>query len=170
MKANRFIIVGIALSVLMSAASLAWQAKESAPFAKFFRPLNASTITEAEFRSLKVEFQLLRSQTPPLNGIYPPELNFSSVDRSLTILVPVVSESLPANYDERKKTFNETVELCHAMVGYEFGYPPDGTYVIEFRDTKKALMATAKAIKSNQKLPPDTGLVAEYKNGKLTMR
>jgi hypothetical protein len=39
MKANRFVVVGVILSVIMSAAALAWQTKENAPFAGFFRPL-----------------------------------------------------------------------------------------------------------------------------------
>jgi hypothetical protein len=171
MKANRFVIGGVILSVVVSAVALAWQLKENASFERFFRPLSASNITEAEFRSLKAELAMLEAHALPLRGIYPGGyLDFSDDRNVVTISVAVLSASLPANYEERKKAFDERARECIGAVLNAFEGTGMNAYVVKFIDEGVYFKALAKLLRERKKQSPDAGVVAIYEKGQLTMR
>jgi len=171
MKANRFIIVGLALSVLMSGLSLAWQAKnasENSPFAKLKKPLQ---ISQLEYQMFRAEFSMLRRFIPFTKGIGPPTIiRFLSPDmKTLTIYVPVQSETMPSNLDERKKWLTEVADSVIGAAMKAIGEDDVKSYEARFLDYRKYSDEADKTSFDNLEASMP-GVVAIYKNGKLTVR
>jgi hypothetical protein len=170
MNSNRFIIVGVALSVLMSAASLAWQAKrasEKSPFAALEKPLQ---ISELDYRLLKAEFYALRPFVPLNKGIEPPEqIRLLRPEmKTIGILISLEPAQLPSNFDERKRLFTEVAQNSAVWAAVAMGIQSK-FFEVRFSDPQKLIAAMNK----DPGMDTDTsmaGVVAVYKDGKLTMR
>ena len=185
MKGNRIIVLGIILSVFMSAAALALQVKSESPFwGRFFRPLQSSQITEADYRGLRANLKMLSEFVPMRNGIGSPFIDGYSDDRNKIIVsVPVSSESFPTGFEDRKKEFWNVLLSVHGDIlttffSEEFANRglrslPNANYEIKFVDGKRLTQALyGKSMEEMNKILKgnDAGIVAVYRDGQLTMR
>ncbi|MBN2317562.1 MAG: hypothetical protein JXR49_00710 [Acidobacteria bacterium] len=172
MKINRLLIISITLSLIISSVALALQLQETAPFEKFSKPLKDSSITEAEFRTLKAEHIFLATCVSPQNGIYPSgAFTISDDQEHLTMIISVEPASLPRDFDARKKWLEHMGNMATgaAVEAFQFaGIERDNVYIVKFVDDNAVIKAiNAKA--TGKKVPEDAGIVAQYTNGKLTM-
>ncbi len=162
MKANRFVVIGVILSVVMSGVALALQVKRqpSGWFQKFAIP---HQLNELEWRTVQYQLAAIRDSIPSNRGLYVPRIQKYSDDFStVKIWILVDENNLPSNFEERKSRLNSTAVAASTPMEAYFEGISASNIEVDFVDINKFGAASP-----NQR---EAGIVATYKQGNLTIR
>ena len=165
MKTNRFLVMGVVLSVVMSATSLALQIKgKNGVFQRFNKNL---ALSEMDWRIVKMDVQFLQDMIPKDHGLGVTSFHRLSKDYStITLRREVYEKDLPSDFEQRKALLTYAAIIPLATTNGFFPGINDSNIELEYFDTMKSVGATTRS----GQIPKEGGLVAVFKNGQLTMR
>lgn len=191
MKSNRFVVIGVILSVAMSAAALSLQIQKSEdrrPFAKYFRPIQSSGLQESDYRALRAEVAMLREWIQSRDGIAPPSMiTYSDDKRIAAISIAVDRSQLPPNLERSVTAFKKVAANAISAAAYEFRLEygtnnlnsiRGADFEVEFVDMDSVGKAVNRMSDQEWNRDPNaalmkanrSGIFATFKSGQLTMR
>jgi hypothetical protein len=159
MKANRFVVIGVVLSVAMSAAALALQVQKTTSPGIMERYENTCSWTQAEKNSVYVRLNWLQSAVDRDSAIQMPIWGVTEDGKAFRIRIPVWEKGLPTDFEKRRQDFELRAAQAQFAFEQQFTGLPKWSVLVEF-------FGLGSAIETEGKNPR---ILAVYKDRKLTM-